>query len=384
MVAAVVAAAATAEDKPGGTPPRSMPPPPQMPPQTSWRGGLRTRHRCRWRRRTDASAPRPSQLSASSLEAPATADVVVAFVPSRVDCCICSFTSWQSPTYSPSRRTPLRTSKPLPSAGDAFADVAAPLRPEVTGDVVSTAKNVAAASGEEDAVAYRNLARGNRRASRGRTRTRRCSPRARSKPVSGWDGNNTAAPVGLTFDFVFETHTQQRPWRQRRSSTGSWGPTRYRRSPKGPEVRSRRRDRGDRRPGWPRRPRWPLLPLSLDVASHHLPSGFVPHAPQPRRTRLRWYQRPNDDRLRDCATSLGTGGGEGRRGDPRNHHRLKYQARCYGVPPAGEWFVLSDPRELGARPGTELKLRSRASSPLGWQSTVPAWRYHGSGGSGQL
>ena len=78
----MVAAAATAEDKPGGTPPRSMPPPPQMPPQTSWRGGLRTRHRCRWRRRTDASAPRPSQLSASSLEAPAstpleaTADVV--------------------------------------------------------------------------------------------------------------------------------------------------------------------------------------------------------------------------------------------------------------------------------------------------------------------
>ena len=96
----------------------------------------------------------------------------------------------------------MRTSKPLPSAGDAFADVAAPLRPEVTGDVVSTAKNVAAASGEEDAVAYRNLARGNRRASRGRTRTRRCSPRARSKPVSGWDGNNTAVSVGLTFDFV--------------------------------------------------------------------------------------------------------------------------------------------------------------------------------------
>ena len=87
-------------------------------------------------------------------------------------------------------------------AGDEFADVVAPLRPEVTGDVVSTAKNVAAASGEEDAVAYRNLARGNRRASRGRTRTRRCSPRARSKPVSGWDGNNTAASVGLTFDFV--------------------------------------------------------------------------------------------------------------------------------------------------------------------------------------
>ena len=85
---------------------------------------------------------------------------------------------------------------------DEFADVAASKGPAITVNAVFAAKDVAAASCEEDALAPKNAGRGNRRATHGRSRYERCIPRARGGLVPDWDGSVAVVSAGLTLDVV--------------------------------------------------------------------------------------------------------------------------------------------------------------------------------------
>ena len=85
---------------------------------------------------------------------------------------------------------------------DEFADVAASKGPAITVNAVFAAKDVTAASCEEDALAPENAGRGNRRATHGRNRYERCIPRARGGSVPDGDGSVAVVSAGLTSDVV--------------------------------------------------------------------------------------------------------------------------------------------------------------------------------------
>ena len=64
------------------------------------------------------------------------------------------------------------------------------------------AKDVAAAFCQEDALAPKNAGRDNHRATHGRSRCKRCIPRARDGLVPDCDGSVAVVSAGLTLDVI--------------------------------------------------------------------------------------------------------------------------------------------------------------------------------------
>ena len=122
-------------------------------------------------------------------------------------------------------------------------------------------------------------------------------------------------------------------------------------------VQSPPRARTDPQAERPRRPRPP--PRRPAMASY-------PSASRRRRLALKRYKWTQHNQVQNRSWRFDAGGGEGRRFGRRKQGPSKSRARSSMALGEGKWMVLRLPGELRGHPYTELKLRVRASSPLGW------------------